>query len=241
MSCASGSRARSSAASSPSAMGLAHVLARHFRHAELPERGTRYLRKMSVMAAARGMLGALRRLDDAEQALSGLARTPARKGRQVRLELARLDLLLDFGRTKEALDLADPRWPKAAAIRGRSPVSSSCAGPARRWRWDGSDEALASLGRIRRPIPAACSARARSGSRPIRMARGEYTKARAVLEAASSNPWPSYCRLGNRRGARLGNRHVHAPPGRLSGGDGAPRVHAQEGAQQRGTPSTSRI
>ncbi|GEM_PF-2867850 len=167
---------------------LAHVLARHFRHAELPERGTRYLRKMSVMAAARGDLeGALRRLDDAEQALSGLARTPARKVRQVRLELARLDLLLDFGRTKEALDLADPTLAEGSRDPGALAGELLLRRASAQMALGRLDEALASLGRIRRPIPSRLlGARALGLEGRIRMARGEYTKARAVLEAARS-------------------------------------------------------
>ncbi|MFO0724900.1 MAG: protein kinase [Myxococcota bacterium] len=165
---------------------LAHVLARHFRHAELPERGVRYLRKLAVTAAARGDLdGALRRVEDARAALNLGPPEQARKTRRARLELCRIDLLLDFGRSVEALEAADPNLAEGTRdprlIAGELLLRRATA----QMSLGRLDEALASLGRVQRPMPSRLlGARALGLEGRIRMARGEYTKARAVLEAA---------------------------------------------------------
>jgi len=97
---------------------LAHVLARHYRYAGRPERAVRYLVMSSASAASRGDLdGALKRLDDAAGIVDESPRAPSTTSRSLKLQLARIDLLLDFGRTKEALENADP----ALAARARDP------------------------------------------------------------------------------------------------------------------------
>ncbi|CAN0592920.1 unnamed protein product, partial [Laminaria digitata] len=97
---------------------LAHVLARHFKAAERPERAVRYLRRMATSAAARGDLdGALRRLEEAGSIIDERPRTPASATQRLQVLLQQIDLLLDFGRARDALERADPQ----AALASRSP------------------------------------------------------------------------------------------------------------------------
>jgi tetratricopeptide (TPR) repeat protein len=165
---------------------LAHVLARHFRYAGVPARAVRYLMLSARGAASRGDLeGALKRLDDAAVILETGPRSRARASRALRLLLVRLDLLLEFGRPKEALERADP----ALAAQARGPLLMKAELLLRRaagqFALGRFDEALASVGRIGRPMPSrSVAARALSLEGRTRMARGEYAKARAVLEAA---------------------------------------------------------
>jgi tetratricopeptide (TPR) repeat protein len=165
---------------------LAHVLARHFKQGEQPERAVRYLLLGAGSAAARGDLdGALRRLDDAHAILDESSETNAHATRRVRVLLRQIDLLLDFGKPKEALERADPQ-----AARGtRSPEVAASELFLRRaacqFALGRIDEALASLGRIPKPAPTrSIGARGLELEGRSRMARGEYAKARAVLEAA---------------------------------------------------------
>ncbi len=165
---------------------LAHVLARHFRYAGIPVRAVRYLMLGARAAASRGDLeGATKRLDDAAAILDDGPRTRARVSRALRLLLARIDLLLEFGRTKEALERADP----ALAVHSRGAPFMKAELLLRRaaaqFALGRFDEALASIGRIGRPMPSrSVAARALDLEGRTRMARGEYGKARAVLEAA---------------------------------------------------------
>lgn len=165
---------------------LANVLARHFKSGGQPERAIRYLIRVAAAASARGDLdGAMRRLEDALAILDEGPQTPAAGTRRVRVMLKFIDLLLDFGRAKDALDRADPQ-SAAAARDPRVMVSelllrrASC-----QFALGRLDEALTSLGRMPKPAPTrSIGARALELEGRARMARGEYGKARAVLEAA---------------------------------------------------------
>lgn len=165
---------------------LAHVLARHFRYAGVPSRAVRYLTLSARGAASRGDLeGALKRLDDAAAIVEAAPPSRPRVSRALRLLLVRLDLLLEFGRPKEALERADP----SQAGQARGPLLMKAELLLRRaagqFALGRFDEALASVGRIGRPMPSrSVAARALSLEGRTRMARGEYAKARAVLEAA---------------------------------------------------------
>lgn len=165
---------------------LANVLARHFRSGGQAERAVRYLKMAAASAAARGDLdGAMRRFEDARLILDEGPDTPAAATRRIRVVLTEIDLLLDFGRAKEALDRADPQ----AAASARDPQVMISELLLRRaesqFALGRLDEALTSLGRMPKPAPTrSIGARALELEGRTRMARGEYGKARAVLEAA---------------------------------------------------------
>lgn len=165
---------------------LAQVLARHFKQGGQPERALRYLVASASSAAARGDLeGALRRLDDARGILAELQDTAANATRRTRILLAQLDHLLDFGRPKEALERADPQV--AAGTRNTEVMSGELLlrRATAQFALGRLDEALTSLGRIEKPAPSrSIGARALDLEGRIRMTRGEYARARAVLEAA---------------------------------------------------------
>jgi tetratricopeptide (TPR) repeat protein len=165
---------------------LAHVLARHWRNGGQPERALPYLLALSAAASARGDLdGAMRRLDDAQAIIDEGPRTAASATRRLRVLIKQIDLLLDFGRSKEALERADPQ----AAITARSPEVMSAELTLRRaasqYALGKLDEALATLSRMSHRAPTrSLGARLLELEGRARMARGEYTEARAVLEAA---------------------------------------------------------
>lgn len=165
---------------------LAHVLARHFRQGGQPGRAVRYLLMVARTGAAHGDLdGAQKRLEEALQILDELPNGPENVTRRVRVVATLIDILLDFGRAKEALDWADPR----AAAAARDPRASSGELVLRRaaaqFALGRLDEALATLSRLAVPAPSrSLGARALELEGKARLARGEYTKARAVLEAA---------------------------------------------------------
>lgn len=165
---------------------LAHVLARHFRQGGHSERAVRYLTMVARTGAAHGDLdGAQKRLDEALQILDELPHGPGNVTRRVRVVSALIDILLDFGRAKEALDWADPRVASAA----RDPRASGAELLLRRaaalFALGRLDEALATLSRMPEPAPTrSLGARCREMEGKTRLARGEYGKARAVLEAA---------------------------------------------------------
>lgn len=165
---------------------LAHVLARHFRQGGRPERAVRYLTLVARTGAAHGDLdGAQKRLDEALQILDELTAGPGNVTRRVRVVSALIDILLDYGRAKEALDWADPRTAAAA----RDPRASSAELLLRRaaaqFALGRLDETLATLSRMPTPAPSrSLGARCLELEGKTRLARGEYTKARAVLEAA---------------------------------------------------------
>lgn len=165
---------------------LAHVLARHFKAAGEPARAVPYLMIMVQSAAARGDLeGATKRVDDALAIIDELPRTPATATRRLRVLIKEIDLLLDFGRAREALDRADPQ----AAAHARSPEVMGAELTLRRaaaqFALGKLDETLATLGRISRGAPTrSLGARLLELEGRTRMARGEHKEARAVLEAS---------------------------------------------------------
>jgi tetratricopeptide (TPR) repeat protein len=163
---------------------LAHVLSRHFRHGDRPDRAFRYQLDVAVQAARRGDLAAaLRRLDDARAAARRPG--PAWGWRRAKIELVRADLLIDFGRAKDALEVADVRLAEDARrpdiVRSLLLMRRAAAQAA----LGRIDEALVSIGRMRRSgLSAAIEARVLELEGRIRVARGELTRARQVLEAA---------------------------------------------------------
>lgn len=165
---------------------LAHVLARHLKHGGLPERAIKYLRLTATSAAARGDLdAAMRRLSDALAIIDDRPRTPAEATRRLKILIAQIDLLLDFGRPREALDRADPE----AAMAARDPQVMSAELMLRRaacqFALGKLDETLATLGRMANPPPTrSLGARALELEGRARVSRGEYAQARAVLQAA---------------------------------------------------------
>jgi len=165
---------------------LAHVLGRHFRQGAQPERAIRYLVMVAEAAAGRGDLdGALRRLSDARAIIEDGRESPASATRSLKLLLREIELLLDFGRTQAALERADPQ---AAAV-ARDPRAMADELMLRRatchFATGKLDETLAALGRMARPSPnRSLAVRALSLEGRTRVARGEHTEARAVLEAA---------------------------------------------------------
>ncbi|MBK6684465.1 MAG: protein kinase [Deltaproteobacteria bacterium] len=165
---------------------LAHVLARHFRASGHPERAIRYLLFQATAAAARGDLeAALRRLQDAETIIDDAPRTLASRTRRLRVLIQRIDLLLDFGRAKEALDRADP----AAAESARSPEVMTAELILRRaacqFALGRLDETLATLaGLERRTATRSLAARALELEGRARMSRGEHALALQALEEA---------------------------------------------------------
>jgi tetratricopeptide (TPR) repeat protein len=165
---------------------LAHVLARHFKAAGEPARAVPYLMIMAQSAAARGDLeGATKRVDDALSIIDEMPRTPASATRRLRVLIKEIDLLLDFGRAREALDRADPQ----AAAHARAPEVMAAELTLRRaaaqFALGKLDETLATLGRLSRGAPTrSLGARLLELEGRTRMARGEYKEARAVLEAS---------------------------------------------------------
>ncbi len=165
---------------------LAHVLARHFRQGGQPGRAVRYLLVVARTGAAHGDLdGAQKRLEEALEILDERPSEAANVTRRVRVVCMLIDILLDFGRATEALDWADPR----AAMASRDPRASGAELLLRRaaaqFALGRLDEALATLSRMPVPAPSqSLGARSLELEGKTRLARGEYTKARAVLEAA---------------------------------------------------------
>ncbi len=165
---------------------LAHVLARHFKNGGQPVRAVRYLRLMAKAAASRGDLdAAMRRLRDATKVIDDLPTSPANQTRRLKILIDQIDLLLDFGRPKEALDRADPD----AAVSARTPevMASELAlrRAASQFALGRLDEALTTLGHMtERPPTRSLGARSLALEGLARMSRGEYAQARAVLQAA---------------------------------------------------------
>jgi tetratricopeptide (TPR) repeat protein len=165
---------------------LAHVLARHWRNGGQPERAIPYLLSLAAAASARGDLdGSMRRLDDALAIIDEGPRTAASATRRLRVLIRQIDLLLDFGRSKDALERADPQ----AAITARDPEVMSAELTLRRaasqYALGKLDEALATLGRLSHRAPTrSLGARLLELEGRTRMARGEHAQARAVLQAA---------------------------------------------------------
>ncbi len=164
---------------------LAHVLARHFKAAERPERAVRYLRRMATSAAARGDLdGALRRLEEAGSIIDERPRTPASATQRLQVLLQQIDLLLDFGRARDALERADPQ----AALASRSPEMMGAELTLRRARAQFAigqlDATLATLMAQPDPMPSrSLGARFLELEGRTRLARGELEDAHAVLRA----------------------------------------------------------
>ncbi|MCB9646047.1 MAG: AAA family ATPase [Deltaproteobacteria bacterium] len=164
---------------------LAHVLARHFRAANQPDRAVRYLRRMAKAAAGRGDLdGAVRRIEDAVTIVDDRPRTSASATRKLQLILQEIDLLLDFGLPREALDRADPQ----AGLPARNPDVMTAELLLRRARAQFAlgrlDETLATLMSTPRPAPTrSLGARFLELEGRTRAARGEYEAAQAVLQA----------------------------------------------------------
>ena len=165
---------------------LAHVLARHFRSGGQPTRAIRYLVRVADAAAVRGDLdGAMRPLTDALAIIDDEPITPASATRRLRLVIRQIQLLLDFGRSAEALDRADP----SAAASAREPAVMAAELMLQRaqchFAMGKLDETLAALGRMPRPAPTrSIGVRSLKLEGRARIARGEYGEARAVLEAA---------------------------------------------------------
>jgi tetratricopeptide (TPR) repeat protein len=165
---------------------LAHVLARHFKQGGRPERAIAYLRLTAASASARGDLdAAMRRLSDALAIIDERPRTPAEATRRLKVLIAQIDLLLDFGRPREALDRADPE----AAMSARDPIVIKDELMLRRaacqFALGKLDETLATLGRMApRPPTRSLGARSLELEGRARVSRGEYGQARAALQAA---------------------------------------------------------
>ncbi|MCK6547498.1 protein kinase [Myxococcota bacterium] len=165
---------------------LAHVLARHWKSAGQPERAAPYLLAMANAAAARGDLeGALRRIEDVLAIIDEGPRTAASATRRLRVVIREIDLLLDFGRPREALERAEPQ----AAAEARAPEVMAAELTLRRaacqFALGRLDETLATLGRIGQRAPTrSLGARLLELEGRTRMARGEHAQARAVLQAA---------------------------------------------------------
>jgi tetratricopeptide (TPR) repeat protein len=165
---------------------LAHVLARHFRHGGKPERAIRYLRMTASSAAARGDLdAAMRRLSDAVAIIDDRPRTPAHATRRLQILVLQIDLLLDFGRPREALDRADPEASMAARDPRVMRAELMLRRAACQFALGKLDECLATLGRMPSPAPTrSLGARSLELEGRARVSRGEYAQARAVLQAA---------------------------------------------------------
>ena len=165
---------------------LAHVLARHFRAAGDPGRAVRYLVMNAEAAAARGDLdAAMRRVADALALIDEEPRSLASATRRLRVLIRQIDLFLDFGRFREALDRADPH----AAHQARSPEVMEAELLLRRaaslFGLGRLDEALATLLGMAGAAPTrSLGARLLELEGRLRMVRGEYAQARAVLQAA---------------------------------------------------------
>jgi tetratricopeptide (TPR) repeat protein len=165
---------------------LAHVLARHYKQGGRPERAIAFLRMTAASASARGDLdAAMRRLSDALAVIDERPRTPAEATRRLKVLIAQIDLLLDFGRPREALDRADPE----AAMSARDPVVMKSELMLRRaacqFALGKLDETLATLGRMTQKSPTrSLGARSLELEGRARVSRGEYGQARAALQAA---------------------------------------------------------
>lgn len=165
---------------------LAHVLSRHFRSGGQPQRAVRYLRAMAKAAATRGDIdAAIRRIQDGIAVIDDAPRTPATATRRLRLLLLQIDLLLDFGRAKEALERADPQ----AAVSARAPEVMGAELVLRRaasqFALGRLDETLTTLLSVPSHAPTrSLGARFLELEGRARMSRGEYAQARAVLQAA---------------------------------------------------------
>ena len=165
---------------------LAHVLARHFREGGQPARSLRYLEYMVDAAAARGDFeAAVRRLEEAMAIVDERPWGHASITRRLKLTLRQIDLLLDFGRPREALDRADP----SAALDARDPSKMQAELLLRRascqFRLGRLDETLATLTRMPdRPATRSLAAEALALEGRARSLRGEYTLAQTALEGA---------------------------------------------------------
>ena len=165
---------------------FAHALARHFREGGLRARSLRYLEFMVEAAAARGDLeAAVRRLDEAFAIVDERPWGHASITRRLQLTLRHIDILLDFGRPREALDRADP----GAAVDARNPFRMQAELLLRRATCELQlgrfDDALATLHKM--PDPAPTHALAAQGlaleGRTLGL-RGDYALAQEALEAA---------------------------------------------------------
>ncbi len=165
---------------------LAHVLARHFREGGWPARSLRYLEYMVDAAARRGDLeAAVNRIEQAMAIVDERPLGPASSTRRLRLTLRHIDVLLDFGRPREALDRADPE----AALDARQPARMQAELLLRRatcqFRLGRLDETLATLTRMPEPPPTrALAAESLALEGRARALRGEYRLAQSVLERA---------------------------------------------------------
>ena len=165
---------------------LAHALARHFREGGQPGRSLRYLEYMVDAAAARGDLeAAVRRIEEAMAIVDERPLGIASITRRLQLTLKHIDVLLDFGRAREALDRADP----SAAIDARHPPRMQAELLLRRAacqsRLGRLDETLATLGRMPQPPPTrGLAARGLALEGRARALRGEFGLAQKALESA---------------------------------------------------------
>lgn len=164
---------------------FAHVLARHFLAGGAPGRAIRYLRRTAAAAAERGDIEAgMRRLSEAIEVLDDLPRTPASATRRLGVLLQQIDMLLDFGRLREALDRADPQ----AAHDARSPwvmTAELCLRrAAAQYALGNLEGTLETLSRLDGRAPSrSIGARSLELEARAYVAQGDYPKARAVLEA----------------------------------------------------------
>ena len=165
---------------------LAHVLVQHFQAGGLPARSLRYLETMVAAAARRGDLeAAVRRIEEAMAIVDARPWGHASITRRLQLTLRHIDVLLDFGRARDALERADP----AAALDARSPARMEAELLLRRatcqFRLGRLDETLATLGRARAPAPTrALAVEQLALEARVRGLRGEYALAETALEQA---------------------------------------------------------
>ncbi len=165
---------------------LAHVLARHYRQGGCPERAIAFLRMTAASASARGDLdAAMRRLSDALAIIDERPRTPAEATRRLKVLIAQIDLLLDFGRPREALDRADPEAAMSARDSEVMRSELMLRRAACQFALGKLDECLTTLGRMSPKAPTrSLGARSLELEGRARVSRGEYAQARAVLQAA---------------------------------------------------------
>ncbi|MBK8014051.1 MAG: protein kinase [Deltaproteobacteria bacterium] len=164
---------------------FSHILARHFIAGGAAGRAIRYLRKTAAAAAERGDIEAgMRRLSEAIELLDELPRTAASATRRLGVLLQQIDMLLDFGRLREALDRADPH----AAHDARSPWTMSAELCLRRaaaqYALGNFEATLETLSWLDGRAPSrSIGARSLELEARAYVAQGDYAKARAMLEA----------------------------------------------------------
>ena len=167
---------------------LAHVLARHYRDGGNPARALRYLRYTAEAAARRGDLeAAVARLGDAMKIVDDRPVGHASITRRLQLTLQHIDILLDFGRARDALARANPE----VAADARSPARMQAELLLRRAECQSKlgrlDETLSTLSRMPDPSPTrTIAATALSLEGRARALRGEYPLAQRALESARS-------------------------------------------------------